>query len=367
MSLYRRGRVWWSRIIIKGQPYQRSLGVPNKNDARSIESAWRTQILKGEVGLVKAPTVSEFSTRFINYLPARVKQASYIFYALQWKHLTEFPPICNARLDEIDGALIDTFVQHRLGQGVSVVTVNNSIRTLRRALHLAHEWRLITRVPKIHTLPNENQREYVLSEDEITKFVDLARKQEHTRRDPVLGSTGGWGKTMAVLIPFLVDTGLRANEACRLTWADCELSGTFNSEDRYIAILVRFGKTKAARRRVPLTDRAAGILKELKLKARPDVPYVFTRHNGHRGIYPGWASTYFCTLRKELGLPKGCVLHSTRHTFCTRLGEKGATPFEIQKLAGHASITMSARYSHPENAQLERAIGLLNGRNGQEK
>jgi integrase len=38
---------------------------------------------------------------------------------------------------------------------------------------------------------------------------------------------------------------------------------------------------------------------------------------------------------------EGYVWHSNRHTFCSWLAVK-----EIQKLAGHKTITMSARYSH---------------------
>ncbi|HZL53632.1 MAG TPA: tyrosine-type recombinase/integrase, partial [Terracidiphilus sp.] len=42
----------------------------------------------------------------------------------------------------------------------------------------------------------------------------------------------------------------------------------------------------------------------------------------------------------------GYVWHSNRHTFCSWLAMAGATIKEIQELAGHKTITMSARYSH---------------------
>ena len=40
------------------------------------------------------------------------------------------------------------------------------------------------------------------------------------------------------------------------------------------------------------------------------------------------------------------VWHSNRHTFCSWLATAGATIKEIQELAGHKTITMSARYAH---------------------
>ena len=42
----------------------------------------------------------------------------------------------------------------------------------------------------------------------------------------------------------------------------------------------------------------------------------------------------------------GYVWHSNRHTFCSWLAMAGATINEIQELAGHKTITMSARYAH---------------------
>jgi integrase len=52
-------------------------------------------------------------------------------------------------------------------------------------------------------------------------------------------------------------------------------------------------------------------------------------------------------------------LYDLRHTFLTRLGEAGADPFTIQKIAGHASILVSQRYVHPTPERLEDAFAKL--------
>jgi len=41
------------------------------------------------------------------------------------------------------------------------------------------------------------------------------------------------------------------------------------------------------------------------------------------------------------------VLYSLRHTFLTRLGESGCDAGTLATIAGHSSITISARYVHP--------------------
>jgi integrase len=150
------------------------------------------------------------------------------------------------------------------------------------------------------------------------------------------------------IVPFLVDTGLRRGELCALTW------DAVNFAERWVQ--VSKGKTKFARRKVPLTKRAERIL--LELKATAETQYVFTiRKTVH--ITGDWLSHSFQRVRKKLGLPEACVLHCTRHSFCTRLGERGADAFAIQRLAGHSSIVISQRYVHPAAARLDAAIALL--------
>ena len=52
-------------------------------------------------------------------------------------------------------------------------------------------------------------------------------------------------------------------------------------------------------------------------------------------------------------------MYDLRHTFLTRLGEAGADPFSIQKIAGHASILISQRYVHPTPERIENAFAKL--------
>ena len=60
---------------------------------------------------------------------------------------------------------------------------------------------------------------------------------------------------------------------------------------------------------------------------------------------------------------KPFVLYSLRHTMLTRLGQSGADPFTIQKIAGHSSITISTRYVHPTPEMVEKAFVCLENLN----
>ena len=329
MSLYRRGDVWWSRIELNGTVHQFTTKKRNKNEARGVESQKRNGLMSG---IGTAPTLEVFSERFKNSLPARVSKETHRFYATHLRPLLDFPAMAACPLDRINASLVEDFVQRRR-KSVGTVTVNHNLRTLRRMLHLAEDWEVIARAPKLKLLSGENQREYVLTDDTIENFAK------------------GSGR-MSKMVPFLCDTGLRRAEVCSLTWAAVNLP--------LHSIEVLKSKTKAGRRRIPLTSRAERILTEIQALQRligEETPHVFTI-NGH-AVTRDWLSHAFQRARKRLELPDACVLHSTRHTFCTRLGERGADAFAIQKLAGHSSIVISQRYVHAQGPRLNTAIGLL--------
>ena len=55
------------------------------------------------------------------------------------------------------------------------------------------------------------------------------------------------------------------------------------------------------------------------------------------------------------------VLYSFRHTFLTRLGEYGCDAWTLARIAGHSSITVSARYVHPSEDAVLNAMEKLGG------
>ena len=338
--LIKRGNVYWIRLHWNGRLIQRTTRCRNRKAAEQIESQLRVQLAKGEAGLIdtsRAPTLEKFGKQFLDYLPAHVSPRTVGFYTDAWKPLIEFEPIARTRITGIDAAIIEQFVQHRLSQKMKPATVNHSLRTLRRALRLAAEWKLIYAAPKIKMLPGERQREFIISEELLGRMLPLC------------------SPLMSRLLPFLIDTGLRITEALSLTWATVSTKPKDGADRGWV--YVAKGKSKYAKRYVPLTQRASEIIVQCRKLSKGD--YVFPGHGGKRKLSRFWPSEQFAQITDKLHLPWDCVLHSTRHTFCTNLGESGADAFTIQKLAGHSSITISQRYVHPTPIRLESAIGML--------
>jgi integrase len=50
------------------------------------------------------------------------------------------------------------------------------------------------------------------------------------------------------------------------------------------------------------------------------------------------------------------VLYSLRHTFLTRLGQSGCSPWTLAKIAGHSDINMSNPYVHASDDEASNAI-----------
>ena len=179
MSIFKRGRTYWYHFFFDGQHIQCSTKQGNPRIARQIEAAHRTALAKGEAGLVKkkpAPTLEGFAPRFLAAMQDQCKTATLQFYTDKMASILKYQPMATARLEGIDEALIAEFVRWRRGQ-VGVTAVNRALATLRRALRLAQEWRLIDRVPRIRLLPGERIRDFVLSRPKEALYLDACQNR----------------------------------------------------------------------------------------------------------------------------------------------------------------------------------------------
>ena len=55
--------------------------------------------------------------------------------------------------------------------------------------------------------------------------------------------------------------------------------------------------------------------------------------------------------------------HCLRHTFASRLVMSGVSLKAVQKLMGHRTIQMTARYAHLSPGHLQSAVELISGSN----
>lgn len=225
---------------------------------------------------------------------------------------------------DITPMMIQDYADERIEE-VKLATVQKELAILKAILNKARREGKLMATPNFPPLKKLPGRCRWLTPEEEKRL--LASSAKHLRP----------------LITFALDTGGRRSELLRLDWRQVDL-------DRNV---VTFTKTKNGEdRSIRLTDRAKLILKGLDPK---DSGPVFT--------YGGKAfrefKHSFDTAREKAKL-ENFRFHDLRHTFASRLVQKGIPLYEVMHLTGHKSLEMVQRYSHLAPDYQERAIAALN-------
>jgi len=344
MSIYKRGDVYWYKFMWNGTLVRESTKQGNDKVARTMESAHRTKLALGEVGIREKktiPTLQEFcEDRFEPWARSSFERTC----PATWKYRAGMRAIlghkqfAKKKLNEINGEQIAEFASHRQSLGLQISYVNGSIRALRRILRLAVEWGVLDTAPRIEMLSGEHRRERVVTPEEENRYLASA---------PSL---------LAQIAAVLVDTGLRPDECFRLRWEDLTWVNGRNG-----TLLVTHGKTASARRVLPMTPRVRSILETRWIRAgKPFEGWTWPAPTS-TGHVEGSSIKKQHTKALKLSGVRPFVLYSLRHTFLTRLGASGCDAWTLARIAGHSSIAISSRYVHPSEDAVLNAISKLGG------
>lgn len=392
MALYRRGDLWWFEFWFDNQRIRQSTGLTNKNDARVAEAAERTRLRRerderrvraeqlqcqpaqlvrcpecekwfnGEAAVSgqdskmfcsaecfdrwwkrqsPVPTLGEFiEQRFEPWAKAQFEKTSpatwHRWYQCNLRVLKAYSPIADLRLDQITSEHVSDFAAHRQAEGLQTSSINSALRVLRRLLRVAVEWGVMPSAPKIKLLRGERHREHVVSLEEEARYLTVAPEP------------------LCSIATVLADSGMRPEECFRLRW---EAITWVNG--RYGSLLVTHGKTAAARRVLPLTPRVRHVLEaRWKAASAPQEGWVWAAPTASGHVEPSSLKKKHRRALKESRV-RPFVLYSLRHTFLTRLGESGCNVWTLGRIAGHASIQMSARYVHASEDSVLNAMTNL--------
>jgi integrase len=226
----------------------------------------------------------------------------------------------------------------------SASTVNCALRTLRQALNRAVEWGKLPAAAKISLAKGERQRERIVADEEFAAYLEQCEQP--------------W-QDVALLIH---DEGIRPGEAYALRWEHVLLS-----DDGVSLILIVGGKSKAARRQLPMTPAVYTALKQrYDEQNRPETGWVFPSDSRSGHLEQGSAKNQHAKALRALETAdpafKRFEAYCLRHTSLTRLGEAGCDAWTLAKIAGHSSVAMTARYIHPQAEAIERAFHKLSAK-----
>jgi site-specific recombinase XerD len=148
-------------------------------------------------------------------------------------------------------------------------------------------------------------------------------------------------------------TGMRRSEQYSLTWED------INFERREIPLDL----TKHGDGRVVLMN--SGVVRAMQ--GLRDIPMVRKSRSGDKpnqtpetAVFSlGDPKKWFGSATRRAKVKK-FRWHDLRHTFCSRLAQRGVNLKVIQELAGHKSIATTSKYAHLDKKSLVEALALLN-------
>ena len=350
--LFKRGNRWWYEFSFAGSRIRESTRTSSKSLARQAELKRKRDLETGAGGL-KRREVRLFRVAAQDWLDLKrhgLAASTALIHEANLRHV--LPYFGGMLTSDIEAKDIARYQQKRLEEKAAGATVNNEIGTVRAVLRRAGHWAALQ--PDVRMLPTRDDVGRCLNLKEEKALLEECRKSRSRALLP------------AVLVAL--NTGLRYGELVSLRWRQVDLDAR--------TLTVGDSKTEAgAGRRVPLNDRAFAALSRWAArfpKRKPD-HFVFPAERYGRpgekklGVYDVDPTQPMGRLKEGWEAAKGrakvsCRWHDLRHTFCTRLLEKGHGFPLIAQVMGWSPATtvrMAKRYGHVSTETLRPVVGSL--------
>jgi integrase len=321
--LYKRGRVWWYSFWFDGERYQKSTKVRSKDDAATIERAFRTSLAKEEVGLrPKRKLRYEDLALGIGKDWRKNNRRDIKSLAGRLSHLGKF--FGGRRADTITARDVNAYVESRPTEKAANATVNRELSALKRMFNLALKDDELDSMPHISMLDESPPRPGFFDESRFAAV--LAALPDHLK--PVA--------------EFACLTGWRRSEVTSLGWDQVDL------KERSVRIWAGMDKNKKGRF-LPLEGELWRIVQEQRKTV--GCPYVFHNHGRRiRTFYKAWA-----TACREAGCP--CMLfHDFRRTAARNLTRDGLSEEQAMTITGHKTASVFRRYNIVTEGDIRRAV-----------
>jgi integrase len=333
MPINQRGNSWQASITKNGRRYRKD--CVTHAEAYQWEAEAKAALARGEspdmgqgAGVSGGMTMDEL---FTYTMRNRWKGKSGSLARNGQTCVTTLGPL--VPVSKVDTLAIDRCVQIWLEKGNTGSTVNRKLAALSTMLTEASRLGIIPAKPYLRRQKENEHRIRWFSDAEEASIVSYF---QHIGKPEI-----------AEICLVAVDTGLRKGTILKLEASDIELGkGGQKSWIRLAGAKMKNGKAHD----VPLTKRAEGILRARCVNDG----YLFNTAYDSLSHYWKGVRSY---LNKDDD--EQFVFHVFRHTFCSRLVQRGIPIEVVQKLAGHETLQMTMRYAKLAPRNLTTAIDVL--------
>jgi len=341
MAIFKRGKIYWFHFIFEGEHIQKSTHQTNARVARQIESAERTRLAKREVGIEepkRAPLFAKAMKDFLVWSEQEHKTHPRTHQRYQTSSKALLFHFKDKKIDKITPEDVERFKSlraieknKRTGKALRPATINRELACLKALFNFAIKGDLVLKNPvsRIKFYDEDNEQMRTLNYEEERLYLSTASQ-------PL--------KDVATL---MLETGMRPEEVYRIKAENINLDSSY--------LFNPYGKTKAAKRKVPLNKTAHEVIKKRLDNAKgsylfpsPDDPEksVLKLNNAHYGAL------------KRSGIKK-FRLYDLRHTWATRAAMSGIDLVTLATMLGHSRIQMVLRYAHPTEQHQSEAMRKL--------
>jgi integrase len=348
MALYKRPRTthWHYDVTVNGKRYRGSTRCDSKMAAKAFEA--RLLVSIQEKGY--APKPQRRSETLLAYMPRfqawvedsqqlRLKSKRYYIGGLG---ILGRSPLAHVPLGAIHEDMIDTTEFTTLhGEPASPHLSNQALSTLRRLLNKAKRWGDLAEAPLVGLRECDGRSAIITPEIERKILASLQKPVNH----PVVRASR---ETVVDVFLLMHDAGMRTGEAVAARVENIDWLGhrLFNPG----------GKSKRAKRWVPLSDRLIARLK-FRCHGRSE-GWVFPSSKSATGHLCAPQGVFRKACR-EAGVPDHILLYTGRHTFGTMGVRETGNVFAVSDAMGHQDIKSMRPYQHHDTDVLR---GVINQR-----
>jgi site-specific recombinase XerD len=166
-----------------------------------------------------------------------------------------------------------------------------------------------------------------------------------------------------ILFALALGTGLREHELVALDIADVVDAEGTTRRRLVLRVFKRASDTPALQEVLLSETLRTKVTKFLEWKRRhgedvADTAPMFVSQKGGR-LSTRQVRTLFRTWQERAGFERFYTFHALRHTACTSVYRRSKDLRLTQRFARHRSIHSTARYSHPDEAELLRVVQEL--------
>lgn len=254
-------------------------------------------------------------------------------------HQSLIPFLGERPLNKITSFDLQRYIKQRR-ERIKDSTINRELATLGHLLHRAAEWNWVDKTLKVPRLREAGGRMVYMTPDQIQRLLAAAR------------ADSCWEIYPFVMIGL--HTAMRRMEILSIRWEHVDLARR----------IVHIPRAKAGARDQPITAELAAYLGELRAMA-PGATWLFpaASDSGHKVAL----EKPFRRCVEAAGLnPREITIHILRHTAITHLVQSGVDLPTVQRISGHKTLSMVARYSHQSGEHIAAAMDRLEERVTQE-